>query len=251
MRKHKNRLGVDRSGQLLIVAAMAIAVLISSTTAYVYELSKENGDPRNQRISDLALALRQSTRSAVISALANVSNGGEKTILATNLDILAQVFRGLNQVDLCSLVFTPFDVVPYDSGILLSWNTTSTDISSACVSFVLDVRGDFARAEASYTVNITTSLMVDGFYELQSNEKHVNLRCQINNEGLPALAESLNVFYLASGSWTGVETSDLSGVDYGNGTYVLAFPVPQEAIQISIHMRDLRNILVQSIYDIS
>jgi hypothetical protein len=250
MRTRKNRFSVDRSGQLLIVAALAIAILISSTTAYVYELSKESGNPQNQSIGDLALALKQSTRNAIISSLANASNGEEEDILTTNLGILAQVFRSLHQLDMCSLAFTPFGDAPYDSGTWLSWNTTGADVSSACANFVLDIRDGSDRAMISYAVNITTSLTMDGVYQLQDSEKHVNLTCRIYNEGLPALAESLNVFYLASGNWTEVDASGLSEADHGNGTYVLTFPVPQEATQISIHMRDLRNILVQSKYDI-
>jgi len=86
LKKLKKNLGGKSSGQLLIVAALSIAVLISSTTIYVYEVSRETNSVKNNSISDFVLAVKQSTRNAMISSLVNVSNGGERTVLTDNLN---------------------------------------------------------------------------------------------------------------------------------------------------------------------
>ncbi len=64
----------NSSGQLLIVAALAIAILIASTTIYVYELSGERQSAEDFFISNCVFAVKQGSRNAVISALANASN---------------------------------------------------------------------------------------------------------------------------------------------------------------------------------
>ena len=90
MRRCGKKFKANNSGQLLIVAALAIAILISSTTIYVYELSRETSRTDASSIGNSILALKQGTKSTLISSLANVSNGGEKTVLTANLNQLSQ-----------------------------------------------------------------------------------------------------------------------------------------------------------------
>jgi hypothetical protein len=250
MKKHQRKLRANNSGQLLIVAALAIAILISSTTIYVYELSKEVNSEDYSSISNFILALKQSTRNAMISSLANVSNGGEKNVLATNLNGLSQVFRSINNLGICQLAYTPLSNSNYDSGTWLSWNKSDVGVSSAYANFTLEVYGMTMNMTLNYAINVTSAITVNGYYtNLVGNEKLVNLTCNVYNEGKPALAKNMAFFYEELGSWLPVDSSDnLYIMDYGNGTYRASFTVetPLNAVQVSAHFYDLRDIFVQA-----
>ena len=249
MRKCKRKFRANSSGQLLIVAALAIAIIISSTTIYVYELSKETNSTDSCPISDVILALKQSTKNTMISSLANISKGGEKAILEANLNDLSQAFRNLHQTGMYYLSFTLTNESRYDSGVCLSWNTNGSGVSSAYANFTLKVQSITANRAIDYYVNITTTIAINGSYTtLEGEEKLVNLTCRVLNEEKPALAKNITLFYENLGSWIPVNSSNnLSTVDYGNGTYVLSFTVSTSSpVQVSTHVYDLRDILVQA-----
>jgi hypothetical protein len=247
MKKSRRALGANCSGQLLIVAALAVAILISSTTIYVYELSRETTSSDNQLISELSFELKQSTKNVVIGSLANVSNGGDRTVLVANLNELSQAIRNLHHFGICNLTFAPLNDSTYDRGTWFSWNTSSIDVSSVCVDFTLNVRDVAAETTVNYAVNITTAFAVNGSYVLEGAEKDVNLTCKTYNEGEPALAKNMTVFYESIGNWMQVNPSNLTTVDYGNGTYLQSFAVPSDVMQILVNVYDSREILVQSV----
>jgi hypothetical protein len=249
MKRYRKKFRANSSGQLLIVAALAIAVLISSTTIYVYELSKEiKGEKASSSINDFISILKQSTRNTVISSLANVSNGGEKTVLANNLNELSEVFRSLTSFGIVDLAFTPLNNSNYDAGVWLSWNTSDIGVSSAYANFTAKVQGMTTNMTLNYAVNITTTIAISGYYtKLVGEEKLVNLTCNAYNEGKPALAKNITLFYERLGSWILVDSSNnLSIMDYGNGTYTLSFTaeIPSNMVQVSAHVYDLRDIFV-------
>jgi hypothetical protein len=248
MKTRKSKIAADSSGQLLIVTALAIALLISSTTAYIYELGIKTNTTPTQSISNFVFALEASTRNAVISSLANVSNSGEKTTLAANLNELSQFLRNIRNVGVCNLNFTVLNDAQYDSGIQISCNT-NIGISSAYVNFILSVYGITENATANYAVNITTAMTVNGFFTQTESGKLVNLTCKVYNEGDYALAKNMSFFYENLGIWTPVNASNnLSTVDYGNGTYVISFNVnvSSETVHVLVKAYDMREILVQA-----
>lgn len=248
MKMHKRKIAADSSGQLLIVTALAIAILISSTAAYIYELGMETDTAPTQSMSNFVFALKASTRNAIISSLANVSNGGEKATLAANLNELSQFLRNLRNIGVCNLNFTVLNNVRYDSGIQISWNT-NTGISSAYVIFALSVYGITENVTANYAVNITTAITVNGFFTQIEDGKLVNLTCKVYNEGNYALAKNMSFFYENFGVWTPVNASNnLSTVDYGDGTYAIYFTlnVPSETVHVLVKAYDMRGILVQT-----
>jgi hypothetical protein len=250
MKIKQKKLRANSSGQLLIVAALAIAILISSTTIYVYELGKETNNEDYSLISNSILALKQSARNAMISSLANVSDRGEKSVLATNLNELSQVLRSTNNFGICQLAFTPLSDSNYDSGIWLSWNISNMGVSSAYANFTLEVYGMATSATLNYAVNITSTITIKGYYtRLSGDEKLANLTCNVYNEGKPALAKNMTFFYERLGSWLPVDSSnDLSIIDCGNGTYSILFVVATSstAVQVSARVYDLRGIFVQA-----
>jgi len=250
MRTYKKRFETNSSGQLLIVAALAIAILISSTTIYVYELSKETNITDTRSINNFILALKQSTMNTMESSLANVSDGGEKKMLTTNLDALSQVFRSLNHFGICQLDFTVLNDSTYDSGTWLSWNTSDLGVSSAYANFTLNVYGMTSTITMDYAINITTTLSVNGSYvSLEGETKLVSLTCKIYNEDEPALAKNITLFYENLGTWTQVDASNnLTILDYGNGTYLISFTITtsSDPVQVSAHAYDLRDTLVRA-----
>jgi hypothetical protein len=250
MKKGKRKHKKNSSGQLLIVASLAIAILISSTTIYVYELSMEKTAKQDQLIAEFILAIKQSSINAVMSSLANASKGGEKSFLDANLNCLSQAYRSLNQHGICSLSFTVLNDSNYADGIWLSWSDTSGfGVSSAYANFSLAVYGLTANITANYAVNITTAVKLEGYYTINESEKFVSLSCQVSNEGKPALAKNITLYYENLGVWMPVNSSNnLSITDYGNGTYAISFTVItiSDPAPVSAHVTDLRDIFIQA-----
>ena len=249
MKKCKRKLRANSSGQLLIVAALAIAIIISSTTIYVYELSKETNSRDSCSIPDVVLALKQATKNTMISSLANFSKDGKRAILEGNLNNLSQVFRNLHQLGICYLSFTVFNDSRYDSGTCLSWDINGSGVSSAYADFTLKLKGMTVSIVVDYAVNITTTAVINGLYtRLEGEEKLVNLTCRVFNEEEPTLAKNITLHYENLGSWIPVNSSNnLSMVDYGNGTYILSFTVSTSSdVHVSAHVYDLRDIFVQA-----
>ena len=249
MKRCKRKLGANSSGQLLVVAALAIAIIISSTTIYVYELSKETNSRDSRSITDFIFALKQATRNAMISSLANVSKGGERAILEDNLNNLSQVFMNLHQFGMCYLSFMVFNDSRYDSGICLSWNTNNSGASSAYTNFTLKLDHMMTDIVVDYAVNVTTTVVISGSYtKLEGEEKLVNLTCQVSDKEEPTLAKKITLFYEDLGSWIPINSSNnLSVADYGNGTYLLSFTISTLSdVQVSAHVHDVREIFVQA-----
>lgn len=239
----------DSSGQLLIVSALAIALLISSTTVYVYELSKESDSSETPSIGDLLPALKQDTYNTMISAIANASNSGNKTTLTANLDRLAQTFRRMHSFEIIQLDFAVLNDSVYDLGTQLSWNASGSGISSAYASFTMKTYGLAATATVNYDINITTAVTISGFYVRVGDEKLVNLTCEVYNEGKLALTKRIDLFYEDFGKWVSVDSSnEPSTMDYGNGTYNLSFlsNVESDPVQVLINIYDMRDVFVQA-----
>lgn len=248
MKRRNRKLGSNTSGQLLIVAALAIALLISSTTIYVHDLSRSQRSDGSYLASDLVFALKQSTRSAVVGSVVNASNGGTVAVLGGNLADFSQFIVGLHHSGISYLTFSLFNDTEYDSGIKLAWGASDVGISSGCAGFTLRLQGAAEEVVLQYAVNVTTSLTISGSYvALVGGEKLVTVTYKTCNEGEPALAKNVTLFYEGDGGWTTVDASNnLSITDYGNGTYLLSFTasVSSSVLQVSAQMCDLRDICV-------
>ena len=247
--KKQNTFRHNNSGQLLIVAALAIAILISSTTTYVYELSRETSNTNTSSLNDFVLAIKQSTRNVVLSSLANVSNGGVNTILTENLNLFSHVVRDLYRLGINNLQFTVRDDSNYNEGLRFSRGNSGVGVSSASANFMLQVFAETTNINLQYEINMTTVVTINGSYiALDDNAKNVSLTCNVENEGQPALAKSLVMFYNNAGNWTQVDTANnLSIIDHGDGTYTVSFTVAvEDPVQVSVQVLDLRSIFVSA-----
>ncbi|MEM2465957.1 MAG: hypothetical protein QXZ47_01495, partial [Candidatus Bathyarchaeia archaeon] len=190
------------------------------------------------------------SKNAMISALANVTNGGEKTVLASNLNSLSQAYRSLNAYGLYYLSHTSLNDSRYVNGFWLSWEETSgLGISSAYANFTLKFYGLTEKVTLSYAINITTIVKLEGYYMLNGSQKVVNLTCQVSNGEKPAPAKRITVYYELGGIWVPANSlNNLVITSYGNGTYVITFAVntDSDVVRISVHVYDLRNIFVKA-----
>ncbi len=240
----------NRSGQILIVAALAIAVMISSTTIYVYELGKSVDAENAGSIDSVFRNLKQGARNALTSSLANVSRGGERSVLASNLRSFSNAVQDSYVFLLCNLSYSPLEDTDYESGFRLSWNTSSLDVSSVFARFNLTVREGSTKADTFFDVNVTTALRLSGSHTVTGSQMQVNLTYAFYAEDNPASLGSLMVFYETNGNWTQVDLLSLTVVDQGDGTYFLSLNVPLDATRVCLQVLDLRGIRVESIYSI-
>ena len=80
----------DHRGQVLVVSALLVALLLLSTAIYVIEVGKEVPKVEVTQSANFE-RYKPSVRNAMISALANASNGGDPDVLALNLAELRAV----------------------------------------------------------------------------------------------------------------------------------------------------------------
>ncbi|MEM3579064.1 MAG: hypothetical protein QXL54_02425 [Candidatus Bathyarchaeia archaeon] len=232
------------SGQLLIVAALAIAIVIVSTSIYIYEVTTQTQSVENNSMVELAIAVKTGIRNAVISALANITNGGQKTILAENLDMLARAYMQLHPQKPCLTFYTLLNGTGYEDGVKLLWDADGLGVSSAHVFFTLKVLEPASNITINDAINITTVLKLDG-YTVNENEnvKIVNLTCKVLNEGKPAQAKQIAVYWeQAPKLWVPVQSPYIA--DLGNGTYTISFIITavSDILHVSAHVVDARNI---------
>ena len=240
----------NSSGQLLIVAALAIALLISSTTAYVYEVTRETGDTTPLTpIDTFVSVIKLVAKNAVISSLANVSNGGAANTLTSNLDKLSEAVHELSGFGICNLAYTVLNGSGYDSGIKTEWRTSGSGVSTAYVNFTLLLQGEESQITMRFAVNVTTSIAISGScVPLGGGAVNVSLTCRMSNDGHPSSVEDLDVFYYDDGAWIQAGASkSLVVTDYGNGTYCPSFVATLVApVQVSIRVCDFRGVFVQA-----
>jgi hypothetical protein len=249
----KRNLKRDNSGQVLIISALLVAMLLLSTALYVIETEKgvpTGGTDEN----DVFPTYKQSIKSTLISALANVTNGGDTSVLTANLDELKSAITAHSYQALLKMDFTPLNVAPYQNGIWISWGANGQGISSTYASFVFDSSGVLASSNLEYAVNVTLEVHLGGSYvQLDGNLKQVNLTVNVLNEGKPALGQSFTFYFELDGSlsqedWVKVDSP--STINFGNGAYAVSFIAEtanrNDPVLVSMHCHDQRGILVKA-----
>ena len=236
-------------GQILVVAALGIALVIISTQAYVLELSRTRVSSDYDCYSDYFLGIEQGAGHVVCASLVNVSLGGASSVLMDNLERWEAFVSGDHAFGWCDLNATPASEPPYSEGIWLDWGTEGVGVSSACAEFTLNVSGRGLEVDHQFTVNTTTLLSVAGSYvDLGGDAKALTVMVELQVDGGWALAVSITLEYMKSAAWT-----DPTGLgsyqeqDFGNGTYVYTFTddVPGSPVQIRAQVYDVRGVYVR------
>ena len=240
----------NNSGQVLIIASLVVTLLLLSTALYVSEIEKTTALYESQ-VDPAFSAHKLGATHTIISALANISNGGSADVLLADLNQFKSAVESHSFNAIVNMNFTPLNMTPYQDGVWISWDSNGRGISSAYVNFVLNSSGTSANYYSEYAINVTSEISVNGVYTLLTGSlKQVNLTCRILNEGNPALAQNFTVYYEQDGSLSSeewVQVASPSITDYGNGTYVISFTAettnPDDPLLVSVYSHDLRHIL--------
>jgi hypothetical protein len=241
------------SGQVLIIASLVVALLLLSTAVFVTDTQK-NAAVYDSRADPAFSAYKLGVTHTVISALANISNGGSADVLVADLNQFKSVVDGHSFDAFVKMDLAPLNMTPYQDGVWISWGSSGRGVSGAYVNLVLDSSGTSANYYSEYAVNVTSEIDVNGYYTLLTGSlKQVNVTCNVLNEGKPALAQNFTVYYEQDGSlsteeW--VQVASPSITDYGNGTYEMSFTAnttnPDDPMLVSVYSHDLRYILIRA-----
>jgi hypothetical protein len=223
---------------------------MTSTATYIYELSSSVGEADSQSMDDSIRSIVLGSKHVLIGALANITDSGQNQTLAANLNTWKVAIERQISLGTFTLNFTLRDTAPYSSGLYVNWGTNGSGVSEAYVGFLLKSSGKGIEAQYPYSINASTRLHIEGFItQITPETKQVTLICNLVNEGQPALAENITIYYRESISWTIPNaTNNYTLTDYGNGTYRAIFTLVTSAtsIDVSAHVFDERHIQVKA-----
>lgn len=243
-----NSLKKARSGQMVVVSALVIALIMTSTAMYIYDLNGNFAKSNTSTLNYFFNLIKTGSKHAVVGALANITKGGPNETLSANLNRWKSTVEKQYLLGTFVQNFDLRSTTPYYSGVYVDWGNSGTGISEAYVEFSLNVSGKEIEAYLSYNINVSTRLNVEGFImEISSGIKKVTVKCTLFNDGQPALAKSIVTYYRESTEWLiPDDANNYSMADYGNGTYCAIFYVETYAssIGISSQVFDKRDILV-------
>ncbi|UCD45036.1 MAG: hypothetical protein JSV27_00560 [Candidatus Bathyarchaeota archaeon] len=239
-----------KRGQVLIIAALAIALTILTTQAYVYRLSRTEVESKYDLVNDYVIGLELGTKHAVVASLISISQGGSTSDLSGNLDRWESFVGGDYRFGRCDIDYTPYNQSGYSDGIWLGWGTDGVGISSVCVDFILNISGRGVEVDWSLGYNASTVIINSGSWTqgAGANEKVVNGVFDLLNEGSPAIVDSVNITY-NDGLWREASSlPDYSLTDHGNGTYRYGFTaqVPGPEIEVRIQVYDRKGVFVEA-----
>lgn len=236
----------DCRGQVIVVTALLVAVILLTTAMYVIEVQKNT--PSVQSDDGMLVDNYQlSVRSTAISALANFSGGGNRGVLDSDLAQLRSVILAHSYKAQLSLTYELLGSGGYIDGLRVWWGALGEGVSSAYVTVTCGSSSYRGSSQVTYMVNVTDSIQVAGSY-LQSNDtqKIVNLTVHLSNEAGGALADSFTITYFNASSWVTPETPAISS--NGDGTYTIAFNADTgligELLDVSVVCLDTRGISV-------
>jgi hypothetical protein len=240
----------SKRGQVLIVAAFAISIILLSANVYIYRTSRIDASPGFSTLTDYAQHVRLGSIHAVTASLVNVSNGGVVSNLGDNMARWESFTGDDYRFGVCDLNATLGSQVPYSDGVWLVWGTSGVGVSGAYVDFTFNISGRGAEIDWAFPVNRTTEIRILGSYTVISgDQKNVSVTLYVLNEDSPALAQSTTLEYLRSGLWNDASIeSDYGILDYGNGTYRFTFSADAPGSQVDIRMRvnDVRGVFVEA-----
>lgn len=238
------------SGQILLIAAFIMASLLLSAQLYILEVGKITSEAELDSLGNFVLASRFGSKHVVIGSLANISNGGQSSVLGLSLERWSSFIGKQYQFGKSVLNYTLREQAPYSSGIWIDWSTSGIGISSAYADFTYKLSGQEVDLDQSYFINITTTVFVESSYQTVSGDvKEVKVTINLFNEAESVLAKQITVYYRLLGSWQIPDaTNNYVILDYGNGTYIASFVanIPSQNVEVSAHTVDQRGIHVQA-----
>jgi hypothetical protein len=242
----KRNLKHNSSGQVIIITALLVASLLLSTAIYVIETEKEVPTVDTGE-GNVFPVYQQSIRNTLISALANVTNGGNGNVLAKDLNELNAAITSDSYQAMLQMNYTLLNASGYRNSIWISWGADGEGVSSVYVSFVFVSSAPSTASNLEYAVNVTTEANLSGNYQLNGNLTQANLTVNVLNEGKPALAQNFTFYFEnATGGWVNVDSPRIT--DFENGTYSVSFTTEtdqsSDPLLVSMLCQDQRGIVV-------
>jgi hypothetical protein len=242
----KRSLRRNNSGQVIVITALLIAVLLLSTAIFVIETEKAV-PAAGSGVDNVFPAYEQSIRSTIVSALANVTSGGDAKVLDADLNELNLVLASHSYEAIFKMDYAPLNLIPYQKGLWVSWGANGKGVSSAYVSFVFNSSGFSTNSNKENAVNVTSEVILSGsFLQLNDTLKQANLSVKVQNEGKPALAENFKFYFQNATDWIEVDSPSIT--DFGNGIYGVLFKaetgLPSGPLLVSMYCQDQRGITV-------
>jgi len=236
----------DCSGQVLIVSALLVAVLLLSTALYVIEVGKQV--PTLSAENDV-FSYQQTARNTLISALANVTDGGNPAILGTDLDELKAAILSNSYQAMITVDYALLNSGNYQNGTWVFCGANGLGISSAYATFRFESSSPSATSNMEYAVNVTSILKINGNYiQLNDTTKQVNLSIDLLNEDKAALGRNFIFSYQTESEL--VPASSPIIASFGNGTYTASFNAETEKLNdplvVSLRCQDGRGIFVRA-----
>jgi hypothetical protein len=221
-----------------------------STATYIYDLSGSIGDSEAYLLNDYIRSVTQGSKHAVVSALANITDGGSDRTLAANLKTWSTIVEKRYAFGTFTLSYSLLDSAPYTSGLYINWGTDGNGVSEAFADFMLNASGRELKMQYPFSDNVSTRLHVEGYLtQVSPSATQVVITYQLSNEGQPALAQNIAVYYKESNIWLAPTlANNYVLLDYGNGTYRATFTSATLAtsLDVSARVSDMRGVFVQA-----
>lgn len=238
-------------GQVLIIAALAIALTIMSTQVYVYRLYSTGVASDFDLMTDYIIGLELGARHVVKASLISISQGGDVSKLSGNLDGWEVFVGGDYRFGRCEVDYVLQSQSPYSEGVWFDWGTDGVGISSACVNVTYGIKGRGVEVDGSIEYNASSMVTSTGSWSQGSgaSDKVVNGEINVYNEAAPAMAGNITIQYFNLVSWEDASLRpDFSLTNYGNGTYLYAFTITQSGsdVDIRIQVYDLKGVYVEA-----
>lgn len=222
-------------------------MILLATALYVVNLQKNMLEYNSNSNLDLPF-YKQGLRHTMISALANISNGGNIDVLTTNLDEFNNFTAEHSYSASLDKEYNLLNTGYYQNGIWISQNSSGQGIAGAFANFSINASSTTGMYNAQFEVNVISMIEVTGQYEVvNGTEKQATLTCNVYNEGQSALAESFTISYSNDGeNWTQIDSPSIT--DSGDGTYTITFNADdlEDTALISANCQDKRGINVQT-----
>ena len=236
----------SNSGQVIVITALMVALVLLSTAIFIIETEKDVPTDATDTTSIFSI-YQEAARSTLISALANVTNGGSPSALTIDLNELKSAIASNSFQSILQTNFTPSTDAPYQNGMCISWGTNGLGISSACILAEIESTGTTSTSTSEYLVNVTSEVNLSGSSLQLDNSTQVNLTVKMQNEGSPSLAQNLSFYYEnAAETWTKVNSPIVN--DFGSGTYSVSFTSETDQLFFPLHVaavcQDQRGIVV-------
>jgi hypothetical protein len=234
----------DSKGQVIVITALLIGLLMFSTFVYVNEVIKKAPTIETNQ-NDVFSQYQHGLKNTLISALANITSDNNTQVLNQDIEKLNQIFSSHFYGSLLEIDYTLASAAPYQGGLWISTGQENHTIVGAQVSYQLFSVGKSETSNVVGNVTVGSEVYLSGnSSQIDQATKQGNLTLRVFNDGMPALASNYSCYYLDGAQWVRIE--NFSSTDFGTGTYEIVFSAqlsqPSDPLTVAMYVLDQRGI---------